>query len=360
MTGFVSIGNFGALLIAANTKAEAAGVLTGVVNLTDIMPPRGAWTSTATYRRGDLVSASGTGGGSFMCMVDNISGAATSPLIIGNQGTLWQVLGTSNDVAGAAVVTGLDNGAALMVNHTGATGGPLVLFAKDGAGRATIFSFTANVVGIGNNAGEQGFEVSATPGANAWVRSTSGTNGAFLNAVGPLNCDLVLGGSGTGSVKAGPDQIQIPPAGNAIKMRLCEAGTVHGQIGANSTTPMYVTNPAGTVLLSVFASGAVVSGVSIVTTTTTGGPTLQSIGAASDIPLNLGGKGAGTVNVVASLRLAQWTLATAPLVGNFNGNIIWISNGRKSGEGSGAGTGVAAEWRSTEWRVLNTTSAVTV
>ena len=61
------------------------------------------------------------------------------------------------------------------------------------------------------------------------------------------------------------------------------------------------------------------------------------------------------------LRLPNVTLATAnALAGLTDGQMIYITNGRKVGEGVGAGTGVMAYYSSSSWRVFSTDAAVTV
>lgn len=42
-----------------------------------------------------------------------------------------------------------------------------------------------------------------------------------------------------------------------------------------------------------------------------------------------------------------YTFATMPTVNNSGGDEIWVSNGRKVGEGAGAGTGVLCYWNPT-------------
>lgn len=60
------------------------------------------------------------------------------------------------------------------------------------------------------------------------------------------------------------------------------------------------------------------------------------------------------------LRLPDVTLATAnALTGLTDGQMIYITNGRKVGEGEGAGTGVMAYYSASSWRVFSTDAAVT-
>lgn len=57
-------------------------------------------------------------------------------------------------------------------------------------------------------------------------------------------------------------------------------------------------------------------------------------------------------------RLPSYTVATLPTSGINNGALAYALNGRKSGEASGAGTGVIV-YRSSGWRVFGTDAAVT-
>ena len=64
--------------------------------------------------------------------------------------------------------------------------------------------------------------------------------------------------------------------------------------------------------------------------------------------------------ITAPLRLPDVTLATAnALTGLTDGQMIYITNGRKVGEGEGAGTGVMAYYSASSWRVFSTDAAVT-
>ena len=59
------------------------------------------------------------------------------------------------------------------------------------------------------------------------------------------------------------------------------------------------------------------------------------------------------------LRFPSFTLAAAnALSGLTAGQMLYISNGRKVGEGAGSGTGVIAYYSNTSWRVLSTDAAV--
>lgn len=63
--------------------------------------------------------------------------------------------------------------------------------------------------------------------------------------------------------------------------------------------------------------------------------------------------------------MASSTLAAAPLLvdgGMSNGDMLFISNGRKSGEGAGAGTGVPCYYNAAtnQWLKFSDDTAVTV
>lgn len=65
--------------------------------------------------------------------------------------------------------------------------------------------------------------------------------------------------------------------------------------------------------------------------------------------------------IATPLRFQSFTLAVAnALDGLTAGQTLYISNGRKIGEGAGAGTGVLAYYSNAAWRVFSTDAAVTV
>jgi hypothetical protein len=64
----------------------------------------------------------------------------------------------------------------------------------------------------------------------------------------------------------------------------------------------------------------------------------------------------GSVPMTGPLTLASYTVATLPAVGA--GQVAYASNGRKNGEGGGAGTGVMVFSDATAWRACDTGATV--
>ena len=64
--------------------------------------------------------------------------------------------------------------------------------------------------------------------------------------------------------------------------------------------------------------------------------------------------------VAGPIGMPSFTLAGAPATALQDGDLIWISDGRKTGEGVGSGTGVVAYWDSTSaaWLRLSDDTAV--
>lgn len=61
------------------------------------------------------------------------------------------------------------------------------------------------------------------------------------------------------------------------------------------------------------------------------------------------------------LQLKSFTVAALPAIGGVqNGTMAWASNGRKAGEGAGAGTGVVVMKDTTGWKACDTGAAVAV
>jgi len=56
--------------------------------------------------------------------------------------------------------------------------------------------------------------------------------------------------------------------------------------------------------------------------------------------------------------LRSYTVAALPASGNTAGNLAFATNGRKNGEGAGAGTGVMVFWDGTAWRASDTGATV--
>lgn len=67
--------------------------------------------------------------------------------------------------------------------------------------------------------------------------------------------------------------------------------------------------------------------------------------------------GAGVIQVSDSIRIGRFTVATLPIAG-FSGRIAFATNGRKNGEGAGAGTGVQCYDDGTAWRRVSDDSTV--
>ncbi|MGU7784870.1 hypothetical protein [Burkholderia sp. PU8-34] len=63
------------------------------------------------------------------------------------------------------------------------------------------------------------------------------------------------------------------------------------------------------------------------------------------------------VNFLGAVKLASFVVATLPTVGT-NGQIAYASNGRKTGESAGSGTGVIVYYSNSAWRVFSTDAAV--
>jgi len=66
----------------------------------------------------------------------------------------------------------------------------------------------------------------------------------------------------------------------------------------------------------------------------------------------------GRLGVVDPVSLLTYTVATLPATGNYEGRVAYATNGRKVGEGPGAGTGVPVYWSNTAWRVFSGDTAV--
>lgn len=67
--------------------------------------------------------------------------------------------------------------------------------------------------------------------------------------------------------------------------------------------------------------------------------------------------GAGVVQAAGPVRVGQYTVATLPAAG-YAGRIVYATNGRKNGEGAGAGTGVQCYDDGTAWRRVSDDSTV--
>jgi len=67
--------------------------------------------------------------------------------------------------------------------------------------------------------------------------------------------------------------------------------------------------------------------------------------------------GAGKIQSSGPIRIGQYTVATLPAAG-FAGRIAFATNGRKNGEGGGAGTGVQVYDDGTAWRRVSDDSTV--
>jgi hypothetical protein len=69
--------------------------------------------------------------------------------------------------------------------------------------------------------------------------------------------------------------------------------------------------------------------------------------------------GALTGNVPVTLYVARTSVAMLPTSGLAQGDWAYALNGRKPGEGSGAGTGVPCFWSGTSWIAATSGAAVT-
>jgi hypothetical protein len=62
----------------------------------------------------------------------------------------------------------------------------------------------------------------------------------------------------------------------------------------------------------------------------------------------------------SQFNLAPFTFANLPAQTNYTGSVVYCTNGRKVGEGSGAGTGVPVYYANGAWRVFSTDAAVAI
>lgn len=63
-----------------------------------------------------------------------------------------------------------------------------------------------------------------------------------------------------------------------------------------------------------------------------------------------------TFTSIGSIQLAKYTVAGLPA--GSEGQLAYATNGRKVGEGVGAGTGVPVYFSNASWRVFSTDAAV--
>jgi hypothetical protein len=66
----------------------------------------------------------------------------------------------------------------------------------------------------------------------------------------------------------------------------------------------------------------------------------------------------GDMGLADRSSLTRYTVATLPATGTYEGKLAFATNGRKVGEGPGAGTGVVVYYSSAAWRVFATDAAV--
>lgn len=85
-----------------------------------------------------------------------------------------------------------------------------------------------------------------------------------------------------------------------------------------------------------------------------------SLGTADMFAVDLGAgnvtRKATLAQVAAGLGLRPFTVATLPT--GYTGGFIFVTNGRKVGEGSGAGTGVVCSWNGSNWITIDAGTTV--
>jgi len=66
----------------------------------------------------------------------------------------------------------------------------------------------------------------------------------------------------------------------------------------------------------------------------------------------------GRLGIIDPIALPRYTVATLPATNNFEGQLAFATNGRKTAEGPGAGTGVPVYWSAAAWHVYYDDSVV--
>jgi hypothetical protein len=68
----------------------------------------------------------------------------------------------------------------------------------------------------------------------------------------------------------------------------------------------------------------------------------------------------GSQTMIGPVGLQNVLFVDLPTTGHIPGQVLYVSNGRKVGEGAGLGTGVPVYWSNGQWRVFSTDAAVGV
>jgi hypothetical protein len=319
---------------------------------------RGTWSAGSTYSIDDLVFRFGGGGGAFVALADNLTGAETDPLILANEGVLWQRL-TTDDGITVGDLTGTGSTPALTARQVG--GSYSFRMIREGAGEVLLGSNSPGVMLVANNAAEIGLRVSAVAGGSKYVNVSSSTSLPEITAFPGANDSLSIRGAGSGLLYLGGGGAVSVYNNNNVKMSFADNFVTRAGIISSASYCMAVLGPT----LSDFMFGvpAVANPTSFLNATAgigVGGPSLVAAGAAADIPLRLSAKGASPIIANAAVRLAAFTVSTLPAAATAGaGAMVWCSNARNTGEGAGSGTGSVVASNGTIWRIPGESSAVT-
>jgi hypothetical protein len=217
----------------------------------------------------------------------------------------------------------------LVAGQGGTTSAPIAL---DALGDAGVVYLGRGALYVQNSA--------ATPPAIKFALMDNYTVRGFVTAASGISFGVRSAAvSGTNAFEvqnaaAYDSTLALEPRGSGLGPRLLTSGSTN-----------LTFNPGG---LNVFEKNVQLTAAT--PTITTSGTTNLTITPGGDALI-----------IGKNLRLRQSTFAARPLSGNASGDLIFITNGRKGGEGAGSGTGVIAQWQAgaTDWVLLNTTTVVT-